>query len=366
MTRRRPSTIRFAVRPVAFRMRVLFGMAVACTLACRPDSREGAKPAIVHPPAELTVAANDLARDSDGGVTFLSFAMGKIGDADLEQLDRHPTLTRLRIQECPRVTDASLDRIAKLEALEQLELIRVPVSDSGIARLESAKALRRLALHHTSVTGAGLAPLAKLGLTDLQISGTGISREGLACVPTLTTLESLGLHLTSLPAEQWPPLAPLGRLRRLDLLTTRVSDAGIRVLDGMVDLSDLVFTTEAITDAGMEAIGALRSIRTLNLVDARITPSALRRLKDLSKLEVLELGPTIPDEGLRELPLLENLRELRLNATLMTGSSLDHLKTFKNLAVIDIRSARLSPTGKQVIADLTASRPEIRMVYISN
>ncbi len=344
------------------------GCLAGCLAGCQRNSggtaASGGLPA--KTPVVLTEVANDAAQDEQGNYTFLSFAMGKVDDQDLKQLSEHPHLRRLLIQECKQVSDAGLAAIAGLAHLEDLELIRVPVTDAGLKHLTGCPALRRLALHHTSVTGSGLVELKPLGLTELHLTGHSPTKDGMSQITQLDSLVRLELHLPDLPCSELPPLAPLTNLRHLSLLTTLVTDEGLSVLVGMSELENLLFTSEGLTNAGLAAVGELTSIRSLNLVDAQITAEALPHLAKLQKLELLEIGPTIADEGLRQLPVLAGLKFLKLDATLMTGISLDHLGQFPSLRTIDIRSSRLSPQGKEVIAALLVARPEIELVYIQN
>jgi hypothetical protein len=118
-------------------------------------------------------------------------------------------------------------------------------------------------------------------------------------------------------------LAALPKLRRLKL--SGLTDEGAAVLAGGARLSEVIVTSESLTDAGvgslcqlpliqlrleaprvtdasMTQVGGLKQLRFLHLVDVPITDAALPELAKLQSLESLYLdGARCTDEGLSAL-----------------------------------------------------------------
>ncbi len=82
----------------------------------------------------------------------------------------------------PDVTDATLDLVAELRDLRELDLSTTQVTDAGLARLADLARLERLRLANTRITDAGFqAHLASHPtLKELDLRGTGVTRETLS------------------------------------------------------------------------------------------------------------------------------------------------------------------------------------------
>lgn len=110
-------------------------------------------------------------------------------------------------------------------------------------------------------------------------------------------------------------LKDLASLRRLDLSHTRITDAGLAHLRGLTNLQNLRLANTEISDAGLMCVKELTSLKMLDLYDTSVTDTGLEYLTGLTKLERLDLGRTqISDAGLEHLHELTNLKFVNLNA----------------------------------------------------
>jgi predicted amidohydrolase len=112
-------------------------------------------------------------------------------------------------------------------------------------------------LSHTSVTDAGLANLERHAETmqGLWLRKTQITDEGLQVLSGFVNLRLLSLRDTKVTDAGMEHVSGLTRLRTLDLSGTRVTDAGLSALGHCTDLRRLYLKDTAVTD---EAIGALK------------------------------------------------------------------------------------------------------------
>jgi hypothetical protein len=67
------------------------------------------------------------------------------------------------------ITDAGLDHLIKLTALQELDLHETHISDNGLKRLVGLTKLRKLDLHNTRVTDRGVKELQRT-LPNCEIS----------------------------------------------------------------------------------------------------------------------------------------------------------------------------------------------------
>jgi hypothetical protein len=64
-------------------------------------------------------------------------------------------------------------------------------------------------------------------------------------------------------------------------------DEGVRRLAGMTTLEEVSLDSDKVTDASIDALGSLKSLRKLHLGRARLTPAGRQRLASLLPAAVI-------------------------------------------------------------------------------
>jgi hypothetical protein len=168
----------------------------------------------------------------------------EFGDDDARLLQSMPALRRADLSKS-NVTDAGLAFLAGLSHLESLDLSRTNISGTGLAHLTHLPALRLLRLDGVDLTDADLVPLTKCkNLKVLCLASNRVTDAGLKQIAGVSTLERLELRYTG---DLW------------------VTDAGVEHLKAMKSLRTVYFCTQGITDAGID--GLRRAIPGLKVLD---------------------------------------------------------------------------------------------------
>ena len=128
-------------------------------------------------------------------------------------------------------------------------------------------------------------------------------------------------------------IAGLKSLKRLDLSLTYISDRGAERLKALDQLEDLnLFAAEFITDAALAFLRGNRQLTSLNLRGTDVTDTSLAYVAELSHLKSLDISFTqITDVGLEHLASLAQLEELNLGGNKISGASLHVLKLLPKL-----------------------------------
>ena len=184
-----------------------------------------------------------------------------------------------------QMTDAVLERLCRLEHIEELDL-------SG----------------SRSVTDEGLRHLARLPrLRNLQLGGTSIGDAGAKEIARVATLEKIGFGGTRVSDAGVAHLAACGNLRVIDLSGTRTGDGAIRALAEMPVLRHFR-SGEDVTDSGLAYFAEYPAFRTwsgeeppLHLFSYDEHPTLLR------------LRGRFTDAGLAQLASCEGLYALNLD-----------------------------------------------------
>lgn len=87
----------------------------------------------------------------------------------------------------------------------------------------------------------------------------------------------------------------------VDLTGTKVTDAGLKKLSGLTNLTILNLQGTEVTDAGLKSLAEHKNLSQLNLNATRVTDAGLKELAACMNLVVLELGSKVTDAGVANL-----------------------------------------------------------------
>jgi hypothetical protein len=197
------------------------------------------------------------------------------------------------------LTDLELDRIAALTTLDTLRL----TGRWGL--LDERSPLSAGALHK----------LGRLHLRQL-VFPCRMSEAQMNAVCSLADLEELDVPVDyavdkETKGEGLIYLGRLRNLRRLDLSNVGLSDASLEHLRPLRSLEELNLRgNRRITDAGIARLKGFDSLRSL-VVD-RLGAAGLSALKDVPRLEELNVTTYDPGQGKADLSVLRGLRRLRV------------------------------------------------------
>ncbi len=147
-----------------------------------------------------------------------------------------------------------------------------------------------------------------------------------------------------------------GRVAGVSFRGSWVSDADLRSLNELPDLTTLDLSLTHITDQGMQEIKNLRSITELNLYFAEyVTDEGIAAIKDWKKLKRLNLhGTKVGDTGLEHISGIAPLESLNVGSTLMTDVGLERLTMLPNLKELTMGGNELGDAGLQALRQMPA------------
>jgi endonuclease YncB( thermonuclease family) len=162
------------------------------------------------------------------------------------------------------ITDAALQALKPLTALEDLDLDRTAITDAGLAHLKDMRRLRRLQFAHTAITDAGLEHLKGLpNLGKLNTASTKVTREGREKLSRALPLLDREHPRVARRYEDWQLVKVTGKVEVLDAHTLRFEDGTEVELNGGMDAPDLGQKGkigDAFYPCGREAAAFLKSL----------------------------------------------------------------------------------------------------------
>ena len=165
------------------------------------------------------------------------------------------------------------------------------------------------------------------GQVDLTDTGYGY----IAKMP----LRQLDLQRSSIKDNSLRKIGAMYTLKTLDLTDTSISDRGLQFLVGSniedLNLSSCLF----LTDKCARSLSRMRNLRILNVSTTDISDESVKLLATLPKLEELRLSNTnITDKTLRNLAQNRTIKRLQLGSTKIT---IDGIRAIRNLPIEQIK-----------------------------
>lgn len=267
-------------------------------------------------------------------VMFVGPKLASLRDDDLKSLEGMTSLECI-VASGPAITDDGLKYLRGLDRLTGLTIHDTAITDDGLKYLRGLDRLTHLGIRDTGVTDAGLANLKGCrSLESLYLSGNEVTGVGLAHLRQLKNLWELRLNRTALDDVGMTHVARLTSLRVLDISSTGVTDAGVRHLKHLPQLSELSLTGTSITNEALLHLKELRNLQSLRLEETLIDDRGLVHLKALPRLESLSIGPNITDAALEHLESLKTLKHLGIHSDDFTPEAEATLKRFLPECVI--------------------------------
>jgi len=247
---------------------------------------------------ELEIVASDLRTP----------AFGEIG-----RLTGLKKLTLLNCQFLPEQL-LTLQNLTNLETLELMFTVGEETSENMAKMLgklspdeeQTAEALKRKGFREEIVqmallTDRSMPCFDKLTrLKRLELVNTYFSAAGLQHLKFLTNLEEANIGPIGLTEETATPFLAMTKLRSLKYFN--VDDGVVNVLSKISSLEDLDLWSGDVTDVSASKLAKLKKLQHLQIRGNKMTDQGLQHLKELSSLNDLDLGyaKNITANGLAE------------------------------------------------------------------
>ncbi len=254
-----------------------------------------------------------------------------------------------------------------VQQMDKLDIpgIQLPESagDQYLAEICRAKRIKYLFLADSMVTDAGLLPLGRHeALSFLDLSNDLISGEGLRYIPGLN-VDGLSLGKRISDADMKIVAVHFKNLRRLSLISTELTEDGLKLVGQMQNLEELMLPFESMGGGELAQLRGLKRLRVLSVSQVLAEGDELKHLAALPELEELHLSGNISEDGLQALKPNGRLRVLSLMSTRpFNDVSLATVALHKELQDLQILTGEFSVQGLKHLSTL----PKLKILKISN
>ena len=301
-------------------------------------------------------------QDDAGEITGVDLRSAWLTDADLEKLARLPHLERINLA-YTKITDLGLEELIPLERVKVLNLHYAEyVTDVGIAHLKHWRNLEYLNVRGTKVTSSLFKHVAKLSkLRFLDVAHTRVNDDYFEELVHLGELEHFSFGGNKMSGVALPLLKLLPSLRKLDVSGRQRTDSGlwsVSVTDFNIDniarltqLESLDLGESGVSDRGIAKLAQLKCLRTVDLRGTRVTSKGIAALTGLPELRHVKLwrAKGIDDAAVPFLLKIENLEVLELPETSITAEGLARLSRKKDLKQLFIGGVDVTPEEVEAV-----------------
>jgi hypothetical protein len=212
--------------------------------------------------------------------------------------------------------DRGMKNVSKLTQLEHFQAHWTErITDNGVAYLKGMPSLKSVDIWHAKVTDRAATDLAQVHtFEDLTVGG--MTNEGLKNISALQKLKRL--EIKSHPGFQFndESLGYISKLKGLEILSIGgdFSDNGMKCIAANLNLKILSISgAEKLTDKSLAEVGAIQSLRHLNISGARqFSISGLNSLNNLDNLQKLSIDNIHRDRSVIDISGLSNLKNLTI------------------------------------------------------
>lgn len=335
-------------------------LATGCSKIPPGESSVLAGPASANSVKSLAEAAL-LECDDAGIVVEMSLSGMRAKSVDLAELEAFPKLKSLTLQECSWIQAGDLKHLEHLSEIEEVVLIRTPVSEEGLAEFANLPSLRKIHLIHTKVTGAGLRLLTGNNLEQLTLHGDAITSADLDSLREFSHLRELTINCASVDLSKLSGLSTLIFLEQLNVRGCQGLEQGfVEQLQSLESLRSFEFDANRVSLGTIEQLASLARLEELDLTASDISNPELEKLLALEKLSTLKLNgcTNITDASLLIIAQFENLNRLYLSHSSVHGTGLAYLSKLPRLREVAIFSGQLDRPGRQALKEFQQMRPD--------
>lgn len=249
---------------------------------------------------------------------------------------------------CAGVGNDEMCFVAKLIALESLDLHSTDVGDAGIAQLSGLNNLEYLDLSFTAVSDAGLAGIANMGnLRKLILKGTSVTDKA---------IESLLASRKDLVIERPRPYAESQQRAAAELsrLGMPIDDSLDQYVRPAILTCQVVISPTQVVDSTIARKEDERGNSKLygKRAEASVVASLLSRLP--APISVTMAGKTTDDSVLKCIHDVQGVVRLSLQMSHISDAGLAELERHKELKVLDLSYCkRITERGVAGLASLT-------------
>jgi Leucine-rich repeat (LRR) protein len=275
---------------------------------------------------------------------------------DVELLHAFPEVTHLRLSG-PRVTGATLERLAGLSQVSELKLSEAVISPRGLQSLTKLPQLEFLAFSNCTLLDAAsqLGALTELpNLQSLTFIDCGLSDDSLKALYGAPSLTILYLHEPGISEEGILAACRSNPALAINFGGQRSKTENyIPSAEELPNVTELTFTGPHTSNKTLVALRGARSLSTLRLDRCRVTDSGLRHLLSLPRLTRLELkGSTVNATRLSELRQRPEFSDLARTDCSVTDLGLEHISDLRALTHLTVVDCQLTDQGLESVGKL--------------
>jgi len=286
----------------------------------------------------IKLIAENLAAFAGGSnLRYVNFVDCEFAIDSLRSLTSTPSLLGLTFQSC-RITGNSLEPLKTLSNLASISLKQCSLNDSDLRCLYGSTNAIELSVAEKNMTEGGVLDLREANPAwSVRFHGGPYANS------------SLGQNVNYIPSVLGMP-----ETKKLAFSGSHITDATLDLLNGGTNVTEVILTACAVTDLGLVHLQSLKHLESLSIIEVKISDEGLRAVQGLENLRWVNLNATnVRGSGLKYLP--KKIKTLNLMHT-FTNDAAVHLARFEELGTLYLGGPLISDEALDDLAKLDSLR----------
>ena len=264
---------------------------------------------------------------------------------------------------------ADVEKLSNVRSPADLEAVVATIPDAKLRQAilaHSAEVLAAAAEHEHAVEVRRVVESGRGKVETMNTTPESLKKAAGGELSVFDTLKSVDLSVANMGPHDKRKSDPydaaffehLGRVRSLEslnVISTKLDDAGIGALSGLANLKVLRFTNNGkLSDEGLAKLAGLNSVETFSFVGTGMKGHAFAKFDGWTKLVKCSFrGSSIDDEGMYYLcERFPNLESISLAHARCTDAGAANLAKLKRLKGLEIGSRNATPACLAYLAPL--------------
>ena len=275
-------------------------------------------------------------------------------------------IDRVIVENTTNLTLADMRAIGKISSLEWIRIVGPSITDEYVETLNDLMNLKRVDIENSNITDKSLEMLkTRTEIHTLELRrNLGLTDQSIKLFAEFPKLETLKILYNGFSPVSLFGLGKLKSVRVLDLRALQVGNDTLLFIASLEKLEEIRIRSGSVTNVGIEQLAKCPNLKIIELQDTSVGAGSGEIFKNMKSLRSLRIfrGSEFKADAVAELGVLTDLETLELRGIGCSNEALRALKPLSQLKIVEF--SELPGVDSATIIDVLKSYPKLESINI--